>query len=85
MLVFFSMFFSFYLIYLIITLLLYDLAVRSTSKIIGSGIAAKPLKLVSYKFNIIINIINITLGSNISVKPKILKYSFVERCNTFKS
>jgi hypothetical protein len=39
---FFSIFFSFYLIYLIITLLWYDLAAKPTSKIIGSGIAAKP-------------------------------------------
>ena len=44
-----------------------------------------PLKLGSCKFNVIINIINITLGSSIAAKPKTLKYSFAKRRNTFKS
>jgi len=44
-----------------------------------------PLKLGSYKFNVIINIINITLGSNVAVKSKTPEYIFIERPNTFKS
>jgi hypothetical protein len=44
-----------------------------------------PLKLGSFKFNVIINIINITLGSGVAVKPKTLGYSFVKKPNTFRS
>jgi len=44
-----------------------------------------PLKLGSCKFNIIINIINITLESGVAAKPKTLGYSFVEIPNTFRS
>jgi len=44
-----------------------------------------PLKLGSCKFNVIINIINITFGSGVAAKPKTLWYNFVERPNTFKS
>jgi hypothetical protein len=44
-----------------------------------------PLKLGSFKFNVIINIINITLGSGVAVKLKTLEYSFVKKPNTFKS
>jgi hypothetical protein len=46
---------------------------------------SNPLKLGSCKFNIIINIINITIESDVTVKLKTLKYSFVEKLNTFKS
>jgi hypothetical protein len=35
-----------------------------------------PLKLGSCKFNVIINIINITLESGVAAKPKILWYNF---------
>jgi hypothetical protein len=42
------------------------------------------LKLGSYKFNFIINIINITLRSDVVVKPKILGYNFAEKPNIFK-
>jgi hypothetical protein len=44
-----------------------------------------PLKLGSCKFNVIINIINITLRSVVAAKPKSFGYSFAERPNTFKS
>jgi hypothetical protein len=44
-----------------------------------------PLKLGSSEFNVIINIINITLRSDVAAKPKTLEYRFVERPNTFKS
>ena len=36
-----------------------------------------PLKLGSYKFNIIKNIINITLRSDIAVKLQAFEYSFI--------
>ena len=35
-------------------------------------------KLGSCKFNIIINIKNITLGSGVAVRPKVLGYSFAK-------
>jgi hypothetical protein len=44
-----------------------------------------PLKLGSYKFNIIINIINITSRSGVADKLNALRYSFAERPNTLKS
>ena len=44
-----------------------------------------PLKLGSSKFNVIINIINITLRSDVAAKLKTLGYKFTERPNTFKS
>jgi hypothetical protein len=43
------------------------------------------LKLESCKFNIIINIINITLGSSVAAKPKALGHIFAERPNTLRS
>ena len=44
------------------------------------------LKLGLWKFNIIINIINITFGSGVGVtnRPNTIKYSFTERPNIFK-
>jgi len=43
------------------------------------------LKLESYRFNIIINIINITLGSSIAARPKALGHIFAERPSTLRS
>jgi len=43
------------------------------------------LKLESCKFNIIRNIINITLGSSVAARPKALGYIFAERPNTLRS
>jgi hypothetical protein len=43
------------------------------------------LKLESCNFNVIINIINITFGSDVVAKPKTLEYSFAKRPNTFRS
>jgi hypothetical protein len=44
-----------------------------------------PLKLGSCKFNVIINIINITLGSSVAVIPKTPGYNFTKKSNTFRS
>ena len=53
--------------------------------LLGLVLQPNPLKLGSCKFNVIINIINITLSSDVAVKPKTLGYNFAERPNTFKS
>ena len=42
------------------------------------------LKLGSCKFNVIINIINITFKSDVVAKLKILEYSFTEKPKIFK-
>jgi hypothetical protein len=54
-------------------------------RLLGLVLQPDPLKLGSCKFNVIINIINIILGSGVAAKPDILGYNFVERPNTFKS
>ena len=38
----------------------------------------------SCKFNIIINIINITFGLGVTERPNALRYNFVEKPNTLK-
>jgi len=43
------------------------------------------LKLESCKFNIIINIINITLGSSVAAKSKALGHIFAKKSNTLRS
>jgi hypothetical protein len=53
-------------------------------RLLGLVLQPNPFKLGSCKFNIIINIINITLGSDVAAKPKTLRYSLAERPNTFK-
>ena len=53
--------------------------------ILGPVLQPDSLKLKSCKFNIIIYTINITLGSSVTAKLKILGYDFAERSNTFKS
>jgi len=58
---------------------------NSYPRLLGLVLQSNPLKLGSCKFNIIINIINITLGSSVAVKPKTIGYSFAERRNTFRS
>jgi hypothetical protein len=57
----------------------------SHPRLLGLVLQPNPLKLGSCKFNVIINIINITLESDVAAKPKTLKYSFEKRLNTFKS
>jgi hypothetical protein len=42
------------------------------------------LTLGSCKFNIIINIINITFGSGLTNRPNALRYNFIERPNTLR-
>jgi hypothetical protein len=54
-------------------------------KLLSLVLQLDPLKLGLCKFNIIINIINITLGSGVAAKPKTLGYSFAEKPNTFRS
>jgi len=44
--------------------------------LLGPVLQPDSLKFKSCKFNIIIDIINITLGSSIAVKSKILGYDF---------
>ena len=52
--------------------------------LLGSVLQPNSLKLKSCKFNIIIDIINIILGSSVAAKPKIFGYDFTERPNVFK-
>ena len=54
-------------------------------RLLGLILQPNSLKLGPCKFNVIINIINITLGSDVAAKPKTLRYNFAERPNTFKS
>jgi len=51
---------------------------------LGPVLQSDSLKLGSYKFNFIINIINITLRSDVAAKPKILGYNFAEKPMIFK-
>ena len=55
------------------------------SRLLGLVLQSDSLKLESCKFNIIINIINITLGSSVAARPKALGYIFAEKPNTFRS
>ena len=54
-------------------------------RLLGPVLQPDSLKLESCKFNIIINIINITLGSSVATRPKALGYMFAERHNTLRS
>jgi hypothetical protein len=54
-------------------------------RLLGLVLQSNSLKLGSCKFNVIINIINITLGSGVAAIPKTLGYSFAKKPNTFKS
>jgi hypothetical protein len=53
--------------------------------LLGLVLQSNPLKFRSCKFNVIINIINITLGLGVATKLKILGYNFVKKPNTFRS
>jgi hypothetical protein len=53
-------------------------------RLLGLVLQSNPLKLGSCKFNVIINIINITLESDVAAKPKTFRHSFTEKLNTFK-
>jgi len=46
---------------------------------------SNPLKFRPCKFNVIINIINITLGLGDATKPKTPGYNFAKKPNTFRS
>jgi hypothetical protein len=54
-------------------------------KLWGLVLQSDPLKLGSCKFNVIINIINITFGSSVAAKLKTFEYRFAKRPNTFRS
>jgi hypothetical protein len=54
-------------------------------KLLDLVLQSDPLKLRSCKFNVIVNIINITLGSGVADKLKTFGYSFAKRPNTFRS
>jgi len=53
-------------------------------RLLGLVLQPNPLKLGSWKFNIIINIIKIILRSDVVVRSKALGYSFVEKPNTLR-
>jgi len=53
--------------------------------LLGLVLQSNPLKFRSCKFNVIINIINITLGLSVATKPKTLRYNFAKKTNTFRS
>jgi hypothetical protein len=54
-------------------------------RLLGPVLQPDSLKLESWKFNLIINIINITLESSVAARPKALGYIFVEGHNTLRS
>jgi hypothetical protein len=54
-------------------------------RLLGLVLQSDSLKLKSCKFIIIINIINITLESSVTVKPKAFGYIFGEKPNTLGS
>jgi hypothetical protein len=53
--------------------------------LLGLVLQSNPLKFRPCKFNVIINIINITLGLGVATKLKILGYNFVKKPNIFRS
>ena len=57
----------------------------SHSRLLGPVLQPDSLKLESCKFNIIINIINITFGSSVATKLKAFGHIFAERLNTLRS
>jgi hypothetical protein len=48
-------------------------------RLLGLVLPLDPFKLGSCKFNVIINIINITLRSGVATKPETLGYSFAKK------
>ena len=58
---------------------------HSHPRLLGPILQPNSLKLESCKFNIIINIINITLRSSVGSRPKALGYIFVKGHNTLRS
>ena len=57
----------------------------SRPMLLGLVLQPNPLKFRSCKFNVNINIINITLRSSIAAKPKTLGHNFAEKPNTCRS
>ena len=53
--------------------------------LLGPVLQPNSLKLKSCKFNIIINIINITFRSSVAARPETFGYIFAERPNTLRS
>jgi hypothetical protein len=54
-------------------------------KLLGLVLQSDSLKLESCEFYIIINIINITLGSSVAARLKAPGYIFAEKSNTLRS
>jgi len=54
-------------------------------RLLGLVLQLDPFKLGSCKFNVIINIINITLRSGVTAKPETLEYRFAKKPNAFRS
>jgi len=54
-------------------------------RLLGLGLQPDSLKLESCKFNIIINIINISLGLSVATRAKALEHIFAERPHTLRS
>ena len=59
----------------------YDLYPR----LLGLILHPDPFKLGLDKFNVIINVINITLASDVAAKPKTRRYNSVKIPNIFRS
>ena len=55
------------------------------SRLLSLVLQLDPFKLGSCKFNIIINIINITFRLGVTAKLETLGYSFAKKPNTFRS
>jgi len=53
-------------------------------RLLGLVLQSDSIKLERCKFNIIINIINITLGSSVTARAKALGYIFAERPNILR-
>jgi hypothetical protein len=54
-------------------------------RLLGLVLQLNLFKLGSCKFNVIINIINITLRSGVAAKPETFRYNFAKKPNIFKS
>jgi hypothetical protein len=52
--------------------------------LLGLVLQSNLLKFRPCKFNVIINIINITLGLGVATKSKILGYNFIKKSNIFR-
>ena len=54
------------------------------SMLLGLVLQSNLLKFRSCKFNVIINIIDITIELGVATKPKTLGYNFIKKLNIFR-